>query len=190
MLSGRIRLIAVIIVMIPVVIYLGLDEARQTRIVAPPPPNDAHQQSDYYIINGSIRDFSTSGSLHQHLESSQLEHQPALQQTLLVNPKLQIFDDRHPTKIATSETGIIADSNELVTLAGKVTLQDHPDPDQASTLKTESLLIYPKKEFAETADPVTLSNQTGTTTAVGMEIDSATGVIKLLSDVKGIHHVD
>lgn len=188
MLSGRARLTTVIILMIPVSIYLGLDEARQTRIISP--PNEAHHQSDYYIIEGRIRDYNSAGMLQQQLKSSQLEHQPASQQTLLENPQLQMFDARYPTKIMTSQTGVIADSNEQVTLSGDVVLRDNPDPALASTLRTESLQIYPRKEFAETDKPVTLSDQAGTTTATGMTINAATGVIELLSEVKGIHHVN
>lgn len=187
--SVRVRLFIFIMLMIPVLVYLGLDEARQTRTVIAT-PNAAHQQSDYYIIDGRIQDFDESGLLHQRLAATQLEHQPDLQQTLLVNPVLALFDPDHPTKTITSLTGVAADSNELITLAGDVVVQDNPEPDQARILKTQSLLIYPREERAETAEPVTLSTPSDTTTAVGMTIDSASGVVELLSNVKGIHHVN
>ena len=87
MLTGRARLTAAAAILIPAVIYLGMDNERRPD-AAVEQPNPAHQQSDYYIVEARIRDFNDLGLLKQQLSASQLEHQPAMQQTLVVEPEL------------------------------------------------------------------------------------------------------
>ncbi len=189
MLTGRARLAAATAILIPAVIYLGMDEERRPNRVKQE-PNPAYQLSDYYIVNGRIIDYDNIGQLKQQLSSSQLEHHPTQQQTLVTDPVLQLYTDSLPSHKATSLSGIIRDNNDFVTLTGKVILQDNPDPTQANILRTESLMFYPQKHFARTDQKITITNSTSTTTGVGMTIDTDSGILKLLSDVTGVHNAN
>lgn len=188
MLTGRTRLIIAAGILIPTVIYLGLDEPKKSRL-SPDAPSATQQQSDYYIVNGKIRDYSAQGTLEQQLSALQLEHLPALQQTTVIAPQLTIFDADTPPQSISSKAGIILDDNSQVTLAGSVVLQNNPDKSQATILTTEALLFFPQKDLIETDRPVVLISPAGKTTATGMTIDTRHSKIDLLSEVKGIYHV-
>ena len=188
MLTGRARLIAAAAILIPAVIYLGMEnERRPESSVEQPSP--AHQQSDYYIVEARIRDFNDLGLLKQQLSARQLEHQPAMQQTLVIEPKLVLHNNDQPDRIISSQTGVIRDNNEQITLAGNVILQDNPEPRQANKLQTESLLFLPKQNLIQSESRVTLSGKSSTTTATGLKINTDSGILTLLSDVKGVHNV-
>ncbi|WP_290702600.1 LPS export ABC transporter periplasmic protein LptC [Amphritea sp.] len=189
MLTGRARLAAAAAILIPAVIYLGMDEERRPNRIKQE-PNPAYQLSDYYIINGRIRDYDNTGQLKQQLSSSQLEHQPAQQQILVTNPELQLYADNLPSHKASSLNGIIRDNNDFVTLTGEVLLQDNPDLTQANILRTESLMFYPQQSLVKTDNKITITNSTSTTTSVGMTIDTDSGILKLLSDVTGVHNAN
>ncbi|BBB27277.1 LPS export ABC transporter periplasmic protein LptC [Amphritea japonica] len=189
MLTGRARLAAAAAILIPAVIYLGMDEERRPNKIKQE-PNPAYQQSDYYIINGRIRDYDNHGHLKQQLSSSQLEHQPVQQLILVTNPELQLYSASLPSHKASSASGIIRDNNDSITLDGTVLLQDSPDPQQANILQTESLIFYPQKNLAQTDKKVTITNTTSTTTSVGMTIDTDSGILKLLSEVTGVHNAN
>lgn len=189
MLTGRTRLATAALILIPALVYLGLEDDGQT-LTTIEQPNPAHQQSDFYIINGNITDFTATGERKQNLLTKQLEHQPDLEQVLTIEPQLTLFSsDREPVTLS-SVSGIISDNHDIVSLAGNVIFRDHPDENQANIMTTESLLIYPEKDFAETDKKVTLSNSTGVTTGVGMKSSFKSRTIELRSNVKGIHHAN
>lgn len=189
MLTGRARLAAAAAILIPAVIYLGMDEERRPNR-AKQEPNPAYQQSDYYIINGRIIDYDNNGQLKQLLNSSQLEHQPLQQQTLVKNPVLQLYTNNLPSRKASSLTGMIGDNNDFILLTGKVLLQDNADSALANNLSTELLKLYPQKNQAKTDKKVTITNSSSTTTSVGMTIDTESGILKLLSEVTGVHNAN
>ncbi|WP_432470695.1 LPS export ABC transporter periplasmic protein LptC [Amphritea sp. HPY] len=189
MLTGRARLATAALILTPVLIYQGLDDKSQKSSDVPE-PSPAHQQSDFYIIDAAIDDYSVTGQLKQKLRTSQLEHQPQLQQVLTVEPQLTLFaTDREPVTLS-SLSGVMSDQQDIVNLAGSVTIQDHPDSQEANIMTTESLMIFPDKGFAETDKKVTLSNKMGKTTGVGMKTTFDTRTIELRSQVKGIHNVN
>ncbi|MDO6564062.1 LPS export ABC transporter periplasmic protein LptC [Amphritea sp. 1_MG-2023] len=189
MLTGRARLIAAAAILFPTVIYLGMDTEHHT-VLPKEEPNPAYQQADYYIVNGQIRDFSPTGKLKQQLSSTQLEHQPALQQILVTNPEMQIYNAQQPSRKVSSLRGIISDNDDKIVLEGKVLFQDNPDPTQANMLRTESLVILPQENIAKTDQRVTISSRLGVTTSVGMTIDTDSGILNLLSDVTGVYNVN
>ena len=189
MLTGRARLAAAAAILIPAVIYLGMDsDGRPDRVREE--PNAAYQLADYYIINGQIKDFDSTGMLKQQLSSTQLEHQPELQQTVVTNPEMQIYSADQPNRRVSSLKGVISDNNDEVILDGQVLLQDNADANIATTLKTESLTILPQQNLARTDQRVIISNSAGTTTSVGMTIDTDSGILNLLSEVSGVYNVD
>ncbi|MDX2422746.1 MAG: LPS export ABC transporter periplasmic protein LptC [Amphritea sp.] len=189
MLTGRARLVAAAAILIPAVVYLGMDSERHP-VRLKQAPNPAYQQSDYYIVNGRIRDFAPNGALQQQLSSTQLEHQPALQQILVTNPEMLIYNAQQPTRKVSSLRGIISDNDDKVVLEGEVLFQDSPDPAEANTLRTESLVLLPQENIAKTDKPVTISSPSGTTSSVGMTIDTDSGILNLLSDVNGVYNVN
>ncbi|WP_417224763.1 LPS export ABC transporter periplasmic protein LptC [Amphritea sp.] len=189
MLTGRARLIAAAAILIPAVIYLGMDTERHS-VSLKKAPNPAYQQSDYYIVNGRIRDFAPSGQLKQQLSSTQLEHQPASQQILVTNPEMQIYNTQQPTRKISSLRGLISDNDDSVILEGEVLFQDNPNMAVANSLRTETLIIQPQDNIAKTDKLVTITSPSGTTTSVGMTIDTDSGILNLLSDVTGVYHVN
>ncbi|HSW71427.1 MAG TPA: LPS export ABC transporter periplasmic protein LptC [Gammaproteobacteria bacterium] len=67
----------------------------------------------------------------------------------------------------------------------------HPEDeqDEKTTLLTPTLRVYPDKQFAETADPVTIMQPNTKIHAIGMNADLASGAVKLLSQTRGEYSV-
>ena len=90
----------------------------------------------------------------------------------------------------TSNTGWNNEAgSELVLVGDVVIVSEGDDSDDRVTAKMDELLVYPKEDFAETSSPVTIINQSGTTTGVGMHVNSRTGVLILLSNVRGRYQI-
>jgi lipopolysaccharide export system protein LptC len=56
---------------------------------------------------------------------------------------------------------------------------------QALTIKTSAMTIYPQQQYAETDQPITLWQPGGTASSVGLRAWQKTGIIELLSRAQG-----
>ncbi|MBV1960652.1 MAG: LPS export ABC transporter periplasmic protein LptC [Immundisolibacteraceae bacterium] len=89
-----------------------------------------------------------------------------------------------------SNTGWSNEAGSELVLVGDVLItSEGNEPADRVTAEMDELLIYPKEDFAETRSPVTIINQSGTTTGVGMHVNSRTGVLILLSNVRGRYQI-
>ncbi len=86
---------------------------------------------------------------------------------------------------ASSDHGRSTHNHEQFLLTGNVTLEQiNPDSKKYTVITSEELLIIPKQRYAETKKPVTIKNESGVTTSIGLKISLDTETIELLSNVR------
>jgi len=184
-LRNRIRLIIAALILIPILLYWGYSGTPQEA------SNDITQLTgriDYYVDNAHTREWDEAGMLKRTITATKIEHDPQAEVNYLTYPKSISFrSDRSQVQI-TSEKGVALDDNSRTDLAGNVIVHDNPTSASSVKLVTERLSIYPKDDFAETDQPVTISSASGNLKGTGMDLHLEKQVLNLHSNVKGIYH--
>ena len=187
-LRSRLRIFSAVIIVGISVFYLGWqDSVRKSAEKADKP---AHPQADYFIKQSHVKDFGTDGLQTRSLTAEFTEHLPARQRLELQQPQLQFYKDGNITRSVTSHQAEMPDNDKRVEFIGNVIVRDLQQPQRKQTLKTETLTVYTEKKLAQTAAKVTISDQSGRTTGVGMEADFNANTVELQSQVKGLHYVN
>ncbi len=185
---SRLRIFSAIIIVGVSVFYLGWQDS--TKKSASKADKPAHPQADYFIKQSHVKDFDTDGFKTRSLTAEFTEHLPAKQRLELQKPVLQFFKDGEIVRSVTSHQAEMPDKNKLIEFIGNVIVSDLQQPQRKQTLQTETLTVYTEKKLAQTAAKVTISDQSGRTTGVGMKADFNANTVELQSQVKGLHHVN
>ena len=140
---------------------------------------------DSVVYNLKQQNFNSQGQLAYSMQAKHANQFEAKAIAQLNSLSITLFNAGIPDWHASAQTGLTANNGELIELSGDVIIQQnettHENP---TTLSTMSLLLSPKKEYAETQEPVTIQQGTSVTRAVGMNVDTRAGKIILLSNVK------
>lgn len=105
--------------------------------------------------------------------------------TQLTDLHVILFSSGTPSWHLDAHSGLSVDNGDIIELMGDVSIkQDAERYTLPITLLTHSLRLSPKKEYAETHEPVTILQGTGLTQATGMQVNIKEGEIVLLSEVK------
>jgi len=140
---------------------------------------------DSVIYNLKQQHFNSQGQLAYSLQAKHANQFEAKAVAQLNSPSITLFRAGAPDWHASAQTGLTVNNGELIELNGDVIIQqDKVTHENPTTLSTTSLLLSPKKEYAETQEPVTIQQGSSVTHAVGMNVDTRAGKISLLSNVK------
>ncbi|OUS01779.1 LPS export ABC transporter periplasmic protein LptC [Gammaproteobacteria bacterium 42_54_T18] len=140
---------------------------------------------DSVVYNLKQQHFNDQGQLAYNMQAKHANQFEAKAVSQLDSLSITLFNTGIPDWHASAQTGLTANNGELIELSGDVIIQqDKITHENPTTLSTISLLLSPKKEYAETQEPVTIQQGTSVTHAVGMNVDTRAGKIILLSNVK------
>jgi lipopolysaccharide export system protein LptC len=143
---------------------------------------------DYIVEKLTGVRMGESGSISYSLSAAKLVHYPDDDSTLLTSPRFVSYGSSKAPVTVTSSEGVISSKGEHVYFQDdvRVTRAAH---DGASELlmRTDFLRVVPDQHLALTDRPVTLTDDANTVTAVGLEMNNETRVIKLLSNVRGMY---
>jgi lipopolysaccharide export system protein LptC len=143
---------------------------------------------DYIVEKLTGVRMGETGAVSYSLSAAKLVHYPDDDSTLLTSPRFVSYGSSKATVTVTSSEGVISSKGEHVYFQDdvRVTRAAH---DGASELlmRTDFLRVVPDQHLALTDRPVTLTDDANTVTAVGLEMNNETRVIKLLSNVRGIY---
>ncbi|MGH1461058.1 MAG: LPS export ABC transporter periplasmic protein LptC [Neptuniibacter sp.] len=184
-LGNRLRLLITALILVPILLYWGFAHTPQEASSEITPLTG---KIDYYIDHVKSREWDSSGALKRSMTSERIEHDPQSELNYLTLPKSLSFRSNSSHMQITAEEGIALDDNSRTDLAGNVIVLDNPSSDSGTTLITEQLSIYPKKDFAATDKPVTISSTHGKISGTGMDLHFEKQILNLHSDVKGIYH--
>jgi LPS export ABC transporter protein LptC len=111
---------------------------------------------------------------------------------LLTRPRIHFYDedanhvDQKASWKASSDNAKSMDNNQEILMSGNVLLkqQTADSAETPTTIESETLLIRPDVQYAETDKPVTIKDSSGVTTSTGLTLSLDNDVIELLSNVR------
>lgn len=146
-----------------------------------------------YMKTVHVRQFDEQGALEYTLHADALNYREAHydkdnDRTEIERPILHLINQNEAPWIARSDTGLVEQKGQHITLTGSVKLEQLRRDGTFTRLTTEEMVIKPKLQYAENDKPVTIEENNSTTTATGMRIDLNTQIYELLTQVKS-HYV-
>ncbi|MGS2717707.1 LPS export ABC transporter periplasmic protein LptC [Eionea flava] len=152
---------------------------------------------DGFLVNSKTTQYNEDGNI-SHIMTSDRTHyfQPenAPHYSLLTTPYIRAYDttsmatqkEANATWQASSKAAKATDDDKVITMSGDVLLiqQANTQNAPATTIETETLLLKPNEQYAETDKPVIIKNASGVTTSTGMTVSLDKNTIELLSNVR------
>ena len=136
--------------------------------------------------NFALIDPGETGAASYTLSAAKLVHYPDDDTTLLTAPKFVSYASPKAAMTVTASEGVVSSKGDHVYFQDdvRVTRAAH-DGASELVMRTTFLHVVPDHHIAQTDRAVTLTDDANTVTAVGLEMNSETRVIKLLSNVRG-----
>ena len=137
-------------------------------------------EPDLYMLNATINQFGPEGELQHRIAADRFTHFPLTDVTTMKFPALVLgrTRDSDPWEITSSKGRILPSSDyreEVVELWSNVLASQSGIGNQFVSFQTQSLTVYPERDYAETDEPVFIKNQSGRTTAAAMRAFLNTG---------------
>jgi lipopolysaccharide export system protein LptC len=137
-------------------------------------------EPDLYMLNATINHFDLEGELQHRIAANRFTHFPLTDVTTLKFPALALgkTGESDPWEITSRDGRILPASDyrkEVVELWRNVLASQSGNGSKLVTIETNSLTLYPGREYAETDEPVLIKNQSGRTTAAAMRAFLDTG---------------
>ncbi|MAI42521.1 MAG: LPS export ABC transporter periplasmic protein LptC [Candidatus Azotimanducaceae bacterium] len=137
--------------------------------------NTARNDPDLYMLNAKIQRYSEYGVLDYELSADKFTHFPLTNLTTLATPSLILLSKGStPWKINAEHGRLMPKSpfrEEVVELWNDVSAVKQESNGQVIHITTDSLDVFPDKNYAETSERVYIINNRVTTTAAGLRAD-------------------
>ncbi|MBI2311795.1 MAG: LPS export ABC transporter periplasmic protein LptC [Betaproteobacteria bacterium] len=159
-----------------------------TKVQDGPGARDGSTRHDPDVI---VEDFTATrmgidGAPRYILSARRMIHYPDDDTTHLEEPRFVHMEPGKPNLHIASNRASLSRNGEHVYMMDDVRVVRDPSGDQSAiTLDTSYLHLIPDQDLAETDRPVKITDARTIVTAVGLELNNKTRVIKLLSRVKG-----
>lgn len=144
--------------------------------------------ADYFIrgFEGTVT--GNNGRPTHYLKADYLVHYTDSNITELEKPDLTVYQEKGEKWHIQSELGRMQEDgeNDEVLLQGNVTLTQQTRQ-QPLKLSTETLLLYPERQYAETDSAVDIRAPGGHIRGVGMKVFGQEERLQLLSDIRGTY---
>ncbi|PCJ39480.1 MAG: LPS export ABC transporter periplasmic protein LptC [Moraxellaceae bacterium] len=181
----------VIIGSVTLLLLAGLLRWYTDYAVSQPSPNlSSTPLPDTIVLNLEQLNFNDAGQLTYKLHAKQARHFEKQATAEFTDLSLIIFNNGKAEWHVHANAGLTTNNAEIIELSGDVSIQQdsksHKEPIQLNTAK---LLFSPKKEYAETREPVIIQQGTSVTHATGMKVNIRAGEITLLSNVKSRYEI-
>lgn len=151
--------------------------------------SETRHDPDYYLENFKITVYQPDGAPAYHLMAHFLDHYPDDDTMSLQKLKIDYRDTQDETWVTTADRGTAYENIEVMHLNGDVQIYRRgTTPDQALTIKTDSLRIDFPHKTASTQAEVKIIGKNSTIEAKGMDVNLAAGQLTLLSEARG-HYV-
>ncbi len=142
---------------------------------------------DFTVDGLSAIQSGPDGAPRYTLSASRMVHYPDDDSTHLADPRFKSLEPGKPPLSIRANRGLVSSEGQHLYLFDDVVITGEREDAQGGplTLTTKSLHVIPDKDFAETQDPVTVSDARTRIDGVGLELNAQTRVLKLLSEVRG-----
>lgn len=144
--------------------------------------------ADSIVLGLTVRQFTATGSLANFLESTEMQHIPDKDMNLFTSPHIIVAQGEQAAWDIRSRKAHSINKGEQITFIQDVVIhQDANGKSQASTLKTEELVYFPKQKFATTALAVIFEQPGSTIHSVGMNAYLEDKHVELLGKARAIY---
>jgi len=141
---------------------------------------------DYIIENFSATRVGPDGRAQHTLHAKRMAHYPDDDTTHLDAPRLVSFRGKVESVTVTAKTALLSSNGENAYLTDDVRLvRAARDNNGELIVETTWLHVMPEAHTAQTDREVKISDANMLITAVGLELNSETRILKLLSNVRG-----
>ena len=129
---------------------------------------------DLYMLNATITQYNDSGNIQNEISADRFTHFPLTDMTALISPNMRLFPDTddEPWDIESKKGRLLSQSvyrEQVVELWDDVLAIQQNVDGSFIHIQTQSLTVYPEREFAETDQKVYIDDNSGRTTAAGMK---------------------
>jgi len=146
----------------------------------------ARHDPDYIVENFSAPRVGPDGRPQHKLHAKRMAHYPDDDTTHLDAPRLVSFRGKAEAVTVTAKTALLSSNGENAYLNDDVRLvRAARDKNSELVVETTWLHVMPEAHIAQTDREVIISDANMLITAVGLELNSETRVLKLLSNVRG-----
>jgi len=164
-----------------------LDRAVQPAPAAGPPA--ARHDPDYIVDGLSATRMAADGSIKHTLAARRMLHFPDDDTTHLDAPRFVTYAAARAPVTITAKRALVSSEGENIHFHDDVRVARAPLAGKSELLVLTSYLhVVPDDSIARTDQPVTVTDAHITVHAVGLELNSETRILKLLSSVKGTFH--
>jgi lipopolysaccharide export system protein LptC len=161
------------------------------RVVQPPAPagdGNARHDPDYIVENFVAIRMGPDGLRFQQLEADRMLHYPDDDSTHLEQPRLFKFENDRVQLTVTSRHALVSSEGKTVDFNNDVRAVRAAEGSHSElVLTTDYLHVVPDDDYARTDRPVKIVDANTQVTAVGLELNNKTKVVKLLSNVRGTY---
>jgi lipopolysaccharide export system protein LptC len=143
---------------------------------------------DFIVDRLTAVSLTAAGIASYTLSAARMTHYPDDDSTLLTDPTFVSYGSAKAPVTITSSEGVISSKGDHVYFQDnvRVTRASYENSSEL-VLRTSFLHVVPEKHIALTDRSVTITDATTVVTAEGFELNSETGVIKLMSKVRGTY---
>jgi len=145
------------------------------------------RQIDFYAKNINTLQTNAQGQPQNRLIAKVATHFEKDDHTELEQPIATLYDTNSPPWVIKAERGLVTAEGKRITLQRNVSIYREPTKTAPEILiTTESLLIKPDKNYAETSDPIRFRSGDNVINSIGMNGYIGRPMkIELLSNVRG-----
>jgi len=152
------------------------------------PDSSKRHDPDAIIENFSATKLNEQGMPSFIMAAKKMLHYPDDDSTTLEVPRITMLFAEHPAIHAIARSGTISSKGDEIFLHDDVEVLREANAQQDElTLQTEYLHIIPDQNLTNTDQAVTVTDAHTTVHAKGMEMNSETRTLKLLSQVRSEH---
>jgi len=142
----------------------------------PDPPSDQPEDAaksdvpDYFVDGLALRQFDVDGRLSHRLRARDMQHYRDSGLARLTAPRYILYEQGRQVWTISAERGELSSDQSLLKLLGKTIIEREADDlHPAMRLVTSDLRIYPRKEYAETDEAVTVTSEQNWIESTGMQ---------------------
>ncbi len=143
---------------------------------------------DYIVDHLSVARMSEAGAAKYTLSAVKMVHYPDDDTTLLTTPRFVSYGSEQAPVVITASQAVISGRGDHVYFQDDVRVTRAAYGDQSElVMRTAFLHVIPDRNLARTDRQVTLTDAATVVTAVGLELNGETRILKLLSSVRGTY---
>ena len=142
---------------------------------------------DSFMIDADYTQYDEDGNVHVRLISPYMAHYRTNDRAFFRQPSLSGYTaERVPWQVTADHGKTLKGVNQVYfwdnVVLKQLSYPNHPD---TTLIKTSTLMVYPKRSYAETDQAVTITRPNSVAEGVGMQTDFKSGIMKLLSHATG-----